>query len=525
MVVNSVRVKEKTDRRRRFKRVHFSVLIIAAVIFAAALPFAYDLHYGRLGIIYPQPVIEASGAGRIIKVPPGGHVQSAIEKANGGDIVELQAGAVYSGEIKLPNKPLSDFITIQSSAVSKLPADKRVSPAQRSLMATITSGMLGKPAVSASNGAHHYRFIGIEFTASGSGYNYGLVVFGSEESNPERLPHDLEIDRSYIHPFKSGVVRRGIALNSGNTTIKNSYIEGIGFPGEETQGICGWTGTRNVRILNNYIEGGAENIMFGGGDPASVALIPFNIEVRDNHLNKPEAWKEKVSVKTLFELKNAKHVQFIGNLLTNNWKGSAFRITVRNQDNGAPFSTIEDVVIKDNVIDGAGAGINILGKDDTYPSQTLKRLVIENNLFLNIRGGNGFEGNGYFVQIADGEDITIVNNTAFSHGNIVTFYGAEPRGFLFRDNIANHGEYGVHGLADRKSAAAQAMFQNNIFLNLNRIDPSGFSFPPGNTLVPTIDGVGFIDAPAKDFRLAPDTKFKSKTGTGKNIGSNLFPVQ
>src|SRR6185295_18728325 len=122
----------------------------------------------------------------------------------------------------------------------------------------------------------------------------------------------------------------------------------------------------------------------------------------------------------LFELKNAKRVVFAENILSNNWEGSAFRITVRNQDGNAPFSTIEDVTIRDNVIKGAGEGINILGKDDEYPSQILKGLTIVNNLFLDI-GGNNYEGSGYFIQVAEGRDITIANNTVFNSGNIATF--------------------------------------------------------------------------------------------------------
>ncbi len=61
-------------------------------------------------------MIVANGPKKIIKVPPGGNVQAAIEKAASGDIVELQAGAVYNGTINLPNKPLTDFVTIQSSS-------------------------------------------------------------------------------------------------------------------------------------------------------------------------------------------------------------------------------------------------------------------------------------------------------------------------------------------------------------------------------------------------------------------------
>lgn len=518
MAVRSVNVRQKELKRRRVIAPRW-VLIVAALFVAAALTLGYDAIYGRLGFIGPQPVIVANGQTRIIRVPPGGNVQAAIEKAESGDIVELQAGGVYSGTINLPNKPLTGYVTIQSSGAADLPVDKRVTPAQRSSMATIVAGILGRPAVSAAKGANHYRFIGIEFTASSAAYNYGLIVFGGSESAASRVPHDLEIDRSYLHPYKTGVARRGIALNSAETTIKNSYIEGFGYPGEEAQGICGWTGTRGVHIVNNFIEGGAENIMIGGADPDSAELIPADIEIRGNHLDKRPEWFGKATVKTLFEIKNAKRVDFSGNLLTNNWSGSALRITVRNQDGGSPFSTIEDVAIHDNVISNAGEGINILGKDDSYPSQTLQRLTITNNLFLGI-GGRGVEGSAYFVQVADGNTITISNNTVLNTGNIATLYGTLPTAFVFRDNITGHGNYGIHGPIDLKSDQARSMFQNNIFVNLNRVSSDGFAYPPGNAMLRDLGEVGFINPDAGDYRFAPNSK--TRRGVGCDV-SKLSP--
>lgn len=518
----SVRSKPVVEKRP-FRVGGVLLTLLISVVTIAAATLAFDAYSGTIGIVSPKFEIIQNGAARTIKVPPGGNVEAAIKLANSGDIVELQAGAVYFGGINLPNKPLTDYVTIQSSAAANLPLGKRVGPAQKSMMATISTRGRGEPAVSAANGANHYRFVGIEFTASTADYNYALISFGSGETQVSNLPHDLEIDRSYLHPFKSGVVRRGIALNSASTTIKNSYIQGFGYPGEETQGICGWTGTRNVSILNNYIEGGAENIMFGGGDPATAELVPMDIEVRENHLNKPAEWKGKVSTKTLFELKNAKRVQFTGNLLTNNWDDAAFRITVRNQDGAAPFSTIEDVMIKDNIIDGAGAGINILGKDDGNASQTLKRLTVTNNLFLNI-GGGVFGGSGYFVQISNGEVVTVSNNTVFNTGNITSFHGEMPRSFTFYDNITGHGDYGIHGIPSESRVTAREIFKNNVFINLNRVESHSFGFPAGNTMIQNLRDVGFADPLAKDFRLAAISRFKGKGRGGKNPGSDLSPL-
>lgn len=517
MAMNAVRVRSKPAKKvRRKSRIFVFLLAAFGVVTLLASPFGYDYYSGKLGLIGAQPEVTETQSGRVIKVPPGGNLQGALERAQSGDIIELQAGAVYQGQVNLPNKPHTDFVTIRSSAAADLPEGKRVKPSQRSSMATITSGMLGRAAVQAANGAHHYRFVGIEFVSAGTIFNYGLVVLGTGEKRPENVPHDIEIDRSYFHPHKIGRSRRAVALNSANTTIKNSYIEGFAVSGEEAQGICGWTGTRNVRVLNNYIEGAAENIMFGGADPDNAELIPSDIEVRGNHLTKPQSWAKTQTIKTIFELKNAKRVVFANNFLENNWIGSAFRITVRNQDGAAPFSTIEDVTVKDNIIRNSGDGINILGTDDTHPSQTLKRLKIENNLFLNIGSGNGFEGGGYFILVSNGDGITINNNTVFNRGNITTMHGGLPQNFVFRDNIVNHGDYGIHGPIDMKGQQARTMFSGNIFVNANRIDASGFSFPSSNTMLRDAAEVGFEDLGGGNYQVRPDSKF---AGKGSNFNT------
>ncbi len=526
MSANQIKVRRRELPKGSMNKLRLAAVFAVVILLGAIIVSVVVSYSGGFGYSFAPLEITADGNRQIIRVPAGGNLQEAVNRASSGDIIELQAGATYN-DINLPNKPLTDFVTIQSSAAAKLPENIRVTPRQSNLMAKIITRGKGKPAVSAENGANHYRFVGIEFTPSNADYIYNLVLFGVGETKPADVPHDLEIDRCYLHPAKSGVVRRGLALNSANTVIKNSYFEGFAFNEEETQAICGWTGTKNVKILNNYLEGGAENVMFGGSGPANAELIPTDIEISGNHFNKPADWKGKVSLKCLFELKNAKRVQFTGNYLENNWVESAFRITVRSEDGKAPFNTIEDVLIKDNIINGAGSGIGILGKDDYYENkkdssarQILKRLTISNNIFLNI-GSEEYAGSGFFIQVSDGEDISITNNTVFNRGNIATFYGVLPENFIFRDNIVGHGEYGIHGLDNIKSPVARKLFQNNVFVNNRNLDSDSFSYPPGNFLVNNYQTVGFADADKNDFRLNSNSKFKGKAIGGKDIGSDL----
>jgi len=509
--------REKSLRQLRnyagqsYKRIHAAVLIVAlALPLVAVGAYFYRQSANEPGFEY---------AGNIITVRAGGDFQAALNRARAGDTIVLQAGAKYIGTFTLPNKTGSEYITIQSSEAAKLPKeDARVSPADAALMPKILSYGKGEPAITTQPNAHHYRFVGIEFAPDNKDYIYNLIQLGAEK--PSEIPHHIEFDRCYLHSNPQGTTRRGIALNIADTIIQNSYLSGFAGNQEEAQAICGWTGTKNVKIINNYLEGGAENVMFGGADPATADLIPSDIEIRGNHFNKPAEWRDKNSMKNLFELKNAKRVQFVGNYLENSWAGAALTITVRNQDGKAPFSTIEDVTIKDNIIVNASEGINILGTDDTHPSQTLKRLNIVNNLFLDIGKGRGA---GYFVQISGGQDILIANNTVFNEGNITTFHGDLPGNFLFRDNIVGHADYGIHGHPNIKSIAGQKLFQNNVFVNNKRIDAYSSSFPSGNFWADDYRGVGFANSAQNDFRLASDSRFKGKGKDKTDIGSHLNP--
>src|ERR1051325_3298957 len=124
MSTTFVRVKAKPVREKR--KLSGIWLYIVLTIFAGALAtLCYDWYYGRFGLLAPQPIIEQRREGRVIKVPPGGSLQAALEQATSGDIVELQAGSTYNGQISLPSKQLTDYITIRSSAANDLPEGKR----------------------------------------------------------------------------------------------------------------------------------------------------------------------------------------------------------------------------------------------------------------------------------------------------------------------------------------------------------------------------------------------------------------
>ena len=82
-----------------------------------------------------------------ITVPAGGNVQSAINAAQYGDTIILEAGAVYTGSITLPLKSGTGEIVIQSSRLSELPDGIRVNPSQSALFAKLQSSTPAEPVV------------------------------------------------------------------------------------------------------------------------------------------------------------------------------------------------------------------------------------------------------------------------------------------------------------------------------------------------------------------------------------------
>src|SRR5262249_37029707 len=297
----------------------------------------------------------------------------------------------------------------------------RVTPSFSAALPKVVSPN-GAAVLTAGPGANHYRLVGIEFSMRSGGRVNSLIRLGEgNETDVANLPHDIIIDRCYIHGDSTSTLRRGIALNSAGLAVIDSYVADCHEAGADSQAICGWNGPGPFKIVNNYLEAAGENLMFGGADPKIKGLIPSDIEIARNYFFKPLRWKtdrpeydgSKWSVKNLLELKNAQRVTIEGNLLENVWPNAQTGYSVLfksvNQDGTAPWCVTRDVEFRNNIVRHCAAAVNIEGRSPTQPGGRTAGIRIVNNLFEDV--GGAWKGEGVFLKISDSENVTVDHNT------------------------------------------------------------------------------------------------------------------
>jgi hypothetical protein len=507
-----------------------STLAIAVLILIdrpAAAQTATLPELPRAGVDVTMPV----QSGRIIAVSAGGDVQAALNAAVPGDTVTLAAGATYTGTFTLPLKSGSGWIVIRSSAPdSQLPAvGQRVTPAFAGAMPKLVATGVS-PVLKTAPGAHHYRLIGIEIALAPTvSASYGLVTLGeSSQTSLVEVPYALVLDRVYVHGTGTANLRRAVALNSASTAIVDSWLSDAHEAGADAQAIAGWNGPGPFRIENCYLEGAGENVLFGGADPAIANLVPSDITIRRNLLSKPAAWKTAAwTVKNSLELKNAQRVLIDGNVIEHNWlqsqNGYTVLLTVRNQDGGAPWSVVQDVTFTNNHVRRVSSGINILGRDNLFPSQASTRIRIANNLFTELDPAV-WGGHGRLVQVLDGvSHLAIEHNTALQVSEILVASGPASTNMVFRDNIANAGGYGIGGDATFGNPALtlSTFFPGAVFTRNALIGAYAAAYPAGNAFPATVADVGFSSVSTGNYRLLATSPYRNAASDGTDLGVNV----
>jgi len=479
----------------------------------------------------------AAPGGSTIVVGDGGNFQTALDNASRGDIITLNAGSTYTGNFSLPDKGAgTDYIYIRSSAALTTEGT-RVTTGNLTGFPKITTSN-NTAAIQAAASASYYRFINCDIKSSSTATTSGLVRMGDgNETTGSDFPHHIILDRCGIRGDATNGGRRGVLFAGSYQAVIDSYLSDWKEVGADTQCIGCWSGYGPYKVVNNYLEGAGENILFGGADTQIANLTPSDIEIRGNYFFKPLTWKSDDpsylgtlwAVKNLLELKHAKRVLITENTFENCWaqgqSGNGILFTLLNQSGGNPWANTDDVTFTYNRVFNMPEAMRLSAHDsDGRASATTRRVLIQRNLFYDITGP-------LFVVIANGfRDLKIDHNTAIHTGSIAGAAGVPQQRFVFTNNIVVHNTYGFLGDDSGVGNATLARyfpgadFRKNVIV-LDPLNPGGVTsgnYPADNYFPETLDDVGFVTlAGNADLRLGAGSAYNNAATDGTDIGADL----
>ncbi|HKR85047.1 MAG TPA: putative Ig domain-containing protein [Terriglobales bacterium] len=518
--------------------------------------------------------------GTVIAVSAGGNLQGALNSANCGDTITIQAGAVFSGTFTLPAKSCDDqhWITIRTSAPnSSLPPEgTRLTPcyagvgslpnrpayactSSANVMPRILAG--GNQAFITASGANHYRLIGLEITHPANmpiGQPDTLVAITDATS----LPDHVIVDRCWIHGLPTAFLKRGVKIDGNDLAVIDSTVTDVHAVGTATQGILSGTGTGPLKIVNNFVEGGDSAVGFGGqGNPFG---NPTDVEIRRNHLFKPWSWQAgnpaylgyPFSAKVALESKNSNRVLIEANIMENTWgdqpggpaqggDGSISWLGPKSQNSQCPSCDVSDVTIRYNLLRHAGGGFYIFDSTSDTGAIALqaRRYSIHDNLLDDIstvysRAGSGngilnrFLGSSIYAPPAN---VNVFHNTGLAVGAaVLSLNGTSTMpyvGFTYANNLESDGNYGILGCSGQlgmnvlSSCAPGYVWSNNVVLGSTSslVSPSAVGF------------VNYKNGNGGDYRLCQGPGIPASTCTaaspyanaatdGRDLGADIATV-
>lgn len=459
-------------------------------------------------------MVDTPATGAVISVNAGANLQAALNNAQCGSTIQLQAGATFAGNFEFPalNCNSNNWVVIRTSAPdSSLPAEgQRITPCyagvaslpgrpqypcsnpQNVLAKLVLSRGMNGPVVFQS-GASHYRLLGLEITRP-TGTKGGPALISVSEGGTASY---IVLDRSWVHGTTEDETQDGFRLaGTNNVAIVDSYFSDFHCTAvtgtcTEAHAVSGGTGNYQdgiYEIADNFLEASGQAILFGGG---AATTTPTDITIHFNHFFKPWQWMAGNSsfqggvggnpfiVRHHLELKNAVRVLVAGNLMENVWggfgeSGHAILVTPKNQhsesgDNSCPICEVTDVTIRYTHIFHAGAGMQLAtslsgnGKNGA-PAEAGTRWSIHDIVMDDI--SQNYIGDGNLFQVVNNWQENPLNTVTINHitgfpdsaagivllGNAIT--NPTMYGFVFTNSIVTTGRYPVwNSIRSRASCA------------------------------------------------------------------------
>lgn len=481
------------------------------------------------------------------------NLQTAVNNAAsraGNTRIRLGDGfsGVYSSSLNLPERSVAGKTYIEAFNLNTYAAEGVLtSPSLMGAAPKIITKTV-EPAIKSAKRAKGYRLSGIEVypipQSASVNYNYGLVRLGNaDKSDPvggelaiTDMSDDIILDRCYVHGTAGTLVQHGIILNGRSQAVVNSWVSNIRWPGVETHAIAAWSAVGPHKIVGNYLQAASINIIYGGNDPAVAGLIPADIEIRRNYLDKDLSWRgQGLNVKNLLEFKTGTRILVEGNIAKHSWtdgqEGMAFNfqsLTGNPSDVTRPKTS--HLTCRYNWTDDTNIGISCSAKGFDGSGVPMELVEIANNLFTGVGGDSTNRG---FLLTGQLSHLRIIHNTLIRDTSpngmpIIADPVDGPQAavdVVIRDNLLGHSQPysmlfqsgGAIGTAAMNNFASSYSFDHNVTWD----DAVGAgSYPATNQFAANFNAVGFNNPAAGDYSLSGSSAYKNDASDGTDPGVN-----
>jgi hypothetical protein len=440
----------------------------------------------------PQP---PSG---VIRVKAGDNLQAVVDAVKPGDTVLLDPAGTWP-TIRLRATGAGGRWFLETDGAPN-PIGSRVTAAEAAGFAKLGGG--NGPAITTDPGGGNVEIRNIAFlpnaNAAADRFSTVVALGHGMEKDVNDLAHAVTLRRVFCAvQWQTQRQRRFTRAECTDFAMVDSRLEGLNYKTpDDAQGFLTTNSPGPFHLQNDHIEATGENVLFGGGDPQIKNLVPgeAGTVIRGCYLYKPLAWKyDSITnptglrgyVKNLLELKNARNVLVDGCVMENVWvdaqSGDAILLTVRNQDNSAPWSTLENIEIRNcRIINVPGYAFLVLGIDDKNPSTRAKDLRLVN---VQIERSN----RGIFLN--SGPDGFVMEHVTFSDtkAHFLTFENKPTDRLAVNHNLCRSGYYGIHSPAGLGVQALNA-YAPGWSWGVNACEKSkdtttNIPFPAGTTLL------------------------------------------
>lgn len=509
---------------------------------------------------------------RIINVSTIQELLTAYNNAVGGEHIVIPAGTVLEGEIELPARNFTDYVTIRSSA--PMPDIKdRITPNYPGLV-TLRGTYTNAIPLTIKNRATKIRLVGLRFEPKYVPDQYGastyyLLQIGEAftQTDVSQNPSKIILEHCVVNPPDDVSVVHAVLNDGYKVSIISSWLGNIRtIGGQDSQAVASYDG-RGAHVYNNtFFEAASENILYGGVVPNINGLTPANIEIRRSYFSKRLSWRvyngesHPINVKNLLETKNARRLYMEGSVLENHWdalRSQLFSMVFKSGTSPGgigefvPWAISEDIVLENNkisrVFGGVTTSVDVNGSFWPYMGLKPNNVLLKNNLIddLSARWGSPFgNGRAKFLQPNNVEDLQVdhvtvvdkdrtageaiffatnnnfrlkVTNSIFGLGG----YGIIGSGVGTGIRALNPGTRGTTNGCVREDAASWDLSNNVMpfYGNDTSCYPSQSvyrnSYPAG------YGNVGFSNLSGGDYSLAPSSVYKGTGEGGTDPGVDL----